>query len=94
MGKKRGPIKNLDAPLGQFAQFLLHSLERRGWSADEFHAEMKANGFTRTDEAVKKWLTGSNGPRLGDLHFVALALGYDDWLSLIAAVAKFHKRTK
>lgn len=94
VGKKRGTVKNTDKPIGQIALFLIHKLERLGWSPNDFADELEAAGLGKNHEAVRKWLNGSNAPRLTEMNKVAKVLGYGDWYELVAAVAKFHKRQK
>ena len=92
VGKKRGPIKNLDTPLGQTASFLVHRIGRLDMSVDEFADALTESGWNGSHHAVRKWLTGSNGPTLGDLRFVAKALGYESWVEMVADIGKHHRK--
>ena len=93
VGKKRGTIKNLDTPLGQTAAFLNYKMGRLGLSPQDLAGTMNKAGWEGGHYAVRKWLTGSNGPALGDLRYVAKALGYPDWVAFVADVGK-HRRKK
>lgn len=93
VGKRRGTVKNTDKPQGQIALFLNKKLERLGWSPEDFARALDKAGLEdKTHEAVRKWLNGSNAPRLTEMDTVATVLGYDDWYDLVAAVAKFNRR--
>lgn len=92
VGKKRGTIKNQDTPLGQTALFLVHKLTKTDLSVDEFTDKLKASGWEGTNYAVRKWLTGANGPTLGDLRHVSRALGYQDWTAFVADVGKHCRK--
>lgn len=93
MGKKRGPVKNPDTPLGETAAFLIHKMDRLDLSPHELAEKLNKAGWNGTYYAVRKWLTGANGPTLGDLRYVAQALGYADWVALVADIGK-HRRKK
>ena len=93
VGKKRGPVKNADTPLGQTATFLVYKMGRLDMSPQDLTDAMNKAGWEGGHYAVRKWLTGSNGPALGDLRYVAKALGYPDWVAFVADVGK-HRRKK
>jgi hypothetical protein len=91
--KRNGPKKHaLGLPIGDLAQYLDHELERRAWSAKTLWTEMQSHGFERgDDDTISKWLQGDSAPRLNDLAYLAKALGYKDWLAMMAAVHRYHK---
>lgn len=93
VGKKRGAVKNQDKPIGQIALFLLWKLERLGWSPEDFATRLDKAGLKeKTHEAVRKWLNGSNAPRLTEMDTVAKVLGYTDWVAFVLAVGKYQQR--
>lgn len=92
VAKKRGAIKNPDTPLGQTAAFMRHRMGRLDLTVQDFADELTKAGWDGTYHAVRKWITGANGPTLGDLMYVAKALGYADWVAFVADVGKFHRK--
>lgn len=90
VAKKRGAVKNPDTPLGQTAAFMRHRMERLGLSYKDLAMRLQKAGWEGSHHAVRKWLTGANGPTLGDLRYVAEALGYADWVGFVAAVGRYR----
>lgn len=93
MGKKRERKILEKTPSNDVAQFLSSELDRRGWDVSEFCERLKAAGWKKNSvKTVYAWRSGTNQIPLDDLQFIALALGYGDWLGLAAAVKRFGLR--
>lgn len=86
--KPRSETKNINDPRGRFGKFLRNWIDKH-YSGDE---KPLAKVLGVSERAIRKWCEGSNGPTFESLDRVAVALGFEDWGALGAAVRKFHAK--
>ena len=100
VARPRNPIRNKGNPLGDFAQLLCAKLESdfRKYPGedvqdvrDRFVDALAKHGHKVSSETVRKWERGELFPKPNKLDNVARALGFADWIDMVANCRRFRR---